>query len=103
MEISRELLAFLKDWYQWAQGNHAEEYKYYKDDGLCNNADCFADEVLAREIRGQLMDHFSLQGLDLSFPFGESQYDTDAQEYTQHLCPNRLAWVREMIEKGDAQ
>lgn len=108
MEISATLLAFLKDWLVWAEGNHKDPQRYRKHAGLCCSTSHYVPEhdvlgYLASELVEELGQHFEEQGLDADYPFGYHNY-TDAFEHdTQHLCPVRLSWVHDMIKAGDAQ
>lgn len=87
--MSDDLIAFLKDWYEWATNGAPESGAFCRYDGLCNNSPW--------RVRRELKKVFGV-----CFPFGESDYYARESTETQHECPNRLAWVRErLIEAGE--
>lgn len=101
------LQRFLKDWLAWAEADAENEsplgVDYFRDVGLCTNAVLFAEETdiyvrvelrsALAELRGTLPEPF-----DPEYPFGKDQYLDRMSSDTQHLDPNRLAWVRKQLE-----
>lgn len=94
---SPELKAFLTDWLHWAENGAAESEPYFRRVGLCTNASLFqAHAVYACvELREILDTQFNERSV--LFPFGEDAYTAARAAGTQHLDPDRLAWVRAQL------
>lgn len=87
MTISKELKTFLTNWLKWAENGAPEDEPYSRYYGLCCNA---PGEVF--------LELLTVLGDD--YPFGREEHDKRKVEKTQHLDPNRLAWVRATLEEN---
>ncbi len=58
---------------------------------------CYAVDIDQRE---ELRRYFQKQGLRRGFPFNETafEYFREGDQQVAHLNPNRLAWVRMMLD-----
>lgn len=87
-DISPELRAFLAEWLDWAENGAPPHDAFSKSAGLCSCALWWEGSLSARE---DLLAFFG----DDCYPFGGKHAYYDAVHLcTQHLDPNRLAWVR---------
>lgn len=97
MKISKELYTFFKEWLEWAENGGKDHDVFVNHVGLCFNSDWWSShrklEFLLPELK-RLLVHL---GLDTSYPFGEEDYRHRRLNGTQHLCPKRLAFLREQI------
>ena len=84
--MTPRLLEELKAWLAWAENGAPEGEPYDRRFGLCSN--------LAGGMELHLL--FNRE----SFPFGHDDYRERLRKKTQHLCPLRLAWVRDQIERN---
>jgi len=94
--ISPELRAFLADWLAWVERGAPEGKPYWRRYGLCTGLRENAPYSLAREMG----DHLARDLGNRYFPFGNDEYLAAKSEATQHLDPNRLAWVRAKLAEG---
>lgn len=99
--MSPDLIAFLKAWHDWATNGAPDGKPFWRYTGLCGNALCHGvyghkGDALFNELNEYFCD-------DDGYPFGgEEEYTDRFHDKTQHLCPKRLAWVRErLIEAGE--
>lgn len=98
--MSPELKQYLTDWYEWATGDAKPNKPFDRSIGLCNNIP--EDQW---NMRGELLDLLRAEFNDTLYPFGPGSYG-DRREYygkmfmsyTQHECPERLAWVKGKID-----
>lgn len=91
MKISKELYTFFKEWLEYAESANPPDY--IKRYGLCN-AVCMPYPQALEELCGI----FSKVYNEVDFPFSNKEgYTTRLCNETQHLCPKRLAFVREQI------
>lgn len=97
--VGEELLSFLEDWYTWAttteDGRGHDYFSPYT--GLCLALNNW--KRIDLNLEEELQDAFRLCGLDIHYPFGVENYHTRHREDTQHLCPIRLEWVKNTIDK----
>lgn len=93
IEITRshllpETRQFLREWLVWAEAG-AGEHRYFKRFiGLCTPAERY-DGDNGTAVYGDL-----LRAFGFGYPFGFNAYNQAWANDTQHLDPNRLAWVR---------
>lgn len=89
---------FLRSWLDWAENDQRLPYsKYY---GLCSNVYRFgASEHELEEINNQLLTALDADFGVKDYPFGEFNYELREQNGTQHLDPDRLAWVKKTIAR----
>lgn len=96
--MSRDLIAFLKAWYDWATSGAPDGEPFDRDVGLCDNICERNPGASGEEVRKELA--AALGGK--MFPFGFSSYCNREVQLTQHECPKRLAWVRaRLVEAGE--
>ena len=94
--IDRALRAFLTDWLTWAEEGAPEPHRCFtRLSGLCSNALWWGGtnhttEYDAYDAREDLLALFGEDG----YPFGREAFYERSRNRTQHLDPNRLAWVR---------
>lgn len=100
---SPELIAFLTDWLDWATSD-APDDRYSSSYGLCYCSEDWVDDheeqypdLAYSALSLELTRHFSANASCGSYPFGEAAYDQCAATNTQHLDPNRRAWVRAQL------
>lgn len=106
---------FLESYLKWAKLNEMGRARplvnglhFNMGSGLCGNIHHFV-EWRQREARGplrvqcegdmkrELRGLFSRSGLHKAYPFGSNNYDRRYRCGTQHLDPNRLAWIRDQL------
>lgn len=102
--LSKDLRQFLTEWYEWATTEPVEDkFPMVREAGLCsalwkwcgkNNMGNQTYRVLDREMK--LL--FVKDGLDITYPFGESSFNWCMYAKSQHQDPARLAWVRAALE-----
>lgn len=97
--ISRALHAFLTDWLAWVDAGAPEPHHCFtRSAGLCRSALWWGGtnhttEYDAYGAREDLLDLFGENG----HPFGRAEFFEASRLRTQHLDPNRLAWVRAVL------
>lgn len=84
VDMSDALRAYLADWLAWTERGAPMNEQFSRLFGLCYNA-----FQTTHSVYDELCDIF---GED--YPFGEHDYYRRNEARTQHLDPNRLAWVR---------
>ena len=91
MKISKELYTFFKEWLQNAESKHpTDEIKKY---GLCAVVHMSCLDV-SEELSSILREVCN----KVAYPFScGKEYAERRVNGTQHLCPKRLAFVREQI------
>jgi len=94
-KIDEGLYKFLKAYAKWAYEDGAPEGKpFTRKHGLCNNcAGHFRIEL--HKLYQALFYDFGLT----SYPFSHSAYKSGERTKTQHLDPNRKAWVLGKIKE----
>ena len=96
MKISKELYTFFKEWLEWAEGDGKDHAVFGAHTGLCSNLDWWhGDSSMEQELYELLDETFG----EHTYPFGYDEYLDMSRSETQHLCPKRLAFVREQISK----
>lgn len=104
--ISETLKTFLTEWYTWAIADDPENGSFDTADGLCDSYHQWLighDHCVWEQAGNKLLELsglFKAQGLDDAYPFGWEEYDKRSYHYTMHKDPNRLAWVKEMLENN---
>lgn len=98
--MSEQLREFLTAWLAWAENGAPSRYPFNPANGLCACAAIYADATYGDEVDllTELANLFEDQGLNANYPFGQYEYDMRHLDDTQHLDPNRLAWVREQLK-----
>lgn len=92
--MTPDLKTFLTDWLAWTERGAPEGDPYTRRYGLCHNAKVF-DSRTRVSMWGLLDTQFDEDAA--TFPFGEDAYRAARTAKTQHLDPNRLAWVRAQL------
>lgn len=91
-DLHPETRQFLKEWLEWAENGAPEHPVFDRSDGLCRSAAEY-DDLNNTDTHSDLRKAFDGE----SCPFGDDEYWRCAIARTQHLDPNRLAWVRANI------
>lgn len=95
--ISENLYKFLKEWLEWAEEENKPISSPFEESyGLCTNYYLWRKSVSDRA--GESEELKRLFNFD-PYPFGEDEYVTYGNNYMQHFCPKRLAWVRQQIKQ----
>jgi len=95
--ISEELKAFLTEWLAWAESGAPRHPIFTPKYGLCTNSMNWEDHQTEERFWNI---HHELKALLIgTFPFGRKSYDSDEIRETQHLNPQRLAWVKEQLRE----
>ena len=94
--ISKKLYTFLKEWLDWAEDGAPIHEVFSRHLGLCS---CYSN--WSAEYQGSFMGSDELDKIfeGDEFPFGKDNYSNRYHDDTQHLCPKRLAWVKQQIKK----
>lgn len=95
--MSPELRKFLAEWLEWAEAGAPEHPHFRRWCGLCKASECWSRESYLRD---ELTLLFDRQGLDDTYPFGETSYRYARETERQHRSPTRLAWVRKQLESN---
>lgn len=99
--VSETLLMFLVEWLEWATGNEQDirmDVKFKRHCGLCTLFELWCRRTEREYDSYALYNAFIASHLDDIYPFGEENFDRRTENYTQHLDPARLAWVRKIIK-----
>ncbi len=88
-DLLPETRKFLREWLEWAENGAPECLVFRRHSGLCPVASWYDDRnnTSTRKDLERAFEH-------RSYPFGGAQYGKRCVSRTQHLDPNRLAWVR---------
>lgn len=107
--LSKNLRQFLTEWYEWATTEPVEDkFPHLREAGLCsglwrwcgkNGMGNQSYRVLFREMQA-LFGKDNLEGL---YPFGENNFNCCMYARSQHKDPNRLAWVKGILNQGTDQ
>ena len=102
----KTLEGFYQAYLDWLD-NGAPPYRpFSRGLGLCSNLRYYTGVenifVLTR-LERQLSDQFEDAGLSSAYPFGEEAFDLCLDENNMHLDPNRIAWVKNQLAKGENQ
>lgn len=92
VNLKPETRQFLREWLEWAENGAPEHPVFDCRLGLCTSAaeyDVWNNTNTYDDLRA------AFRGEDC--PFGEDEYLDRCEARTQHLDPNRLAWVRANI------
>lgn len=88
-DMSDDLRAFLRSWLEWVEAGAPPRKPYARHTGLCGAASKYSYDVY---------DELYALFLPEPYPFGADEYEDAAVNNTQHLDPNRLAFVRANME-----
>lgn len=97
--MSDKLREFLQAWLDWALASEitvVESQCFGAKSGLCA---CLIDYTITNEkdrdsLEDELKWLFEADNLDHIYPFGKAEYIKGVTEHSQHLCPQRLDWVK---------
>lgn len=92
-ELLPETRKFLREWLEWSEAGAPEHRAFMRHNGLCVTARIY-DSFTGTKVKDDLRKAF--KGL-FKYPFGKEEYAERLEAHTQHLDPNRLAWVRANI------
>lgn len=93
--MTDDLISFLASWLHWAENGAPDGEPHNRRNGLCHNALRF--EYSSWRARCQELADLLFEEFDQTInPFGDD-YLGRSLSRTQHLCPNRLAWVRKKL------
>lgn len=102
----KTLKGFYKAYADWLDKGAPPYRPFSRGLGLCSNLQYYTGVenifVLTR-LERQLSDQFEDAGLSAAYPFGEEAFDSYLDENNMHLDPNRIAWVKNQLEKGENQ
>lgn len=94
------LKAFYRSYADWLRAGAPEAAPYTRSYGLCTNLDKYIcaeygdNDNLEARVGWVLKRQFRASGLDAVFPFsGSYTYHAERKSRTQHLNPDRMAWV----------
>lgn len=86
------LQQFYNDYAAWLDAGAPEGQPFYRNLGLCASVTQYPYHQPRWKIKKQLED----AGLDKIYPFGgEYQFETDFDNATMHLNPERIKWVKD--------
>lgn len=88
----KAVLSYLREWLDWVEAGAVEGEPFTREYGLCSNAPDAAYAGLKEMLGADF-------GRD-EYPFGDDDYDLRFDEFTQHECPARLAWVRAKLAEA---
>lgn len=108
--MSNELRQFLQAWLDWSDAMMAADRNnvslhrvpnpagFSMKDGLCICIDSYCNETgTPRSICRELSRAFKDEGLNTSYPFGETSYDIRMGNGNQYADENRRAWVKSKL------
>lgn len=102
----KTLKGFYKAYADWLDKGAPPYRPFSRGLGLCSNLQYYTGVenifVLTR-LERQLSDQFEDAGLSAAYPFGEEAFDSYLDENNMHLDPNRIAWVKNQLTKGENQ
>lgn len=102
----KTLKGFYKAYADWLDKGAPPYRPFSRGLGLCSNLQYYTGVenifVLTR-LERQLSDQFEDAGLSAAYPFGEEAFDSYLDENNMHLDPNRIAWVKNQLAKGENQ
>jgi len=95
---SIKLIRFYREYAQWLHNGAPDREPFRRCVGLCTALRTdytVVSQETRMELKREMQDQFEAAGLDRSFPFGTTRYYELRESNTQHLDPERIAWVRE--------
>jgi len=101
--MTPELKAFLQAYADWAYGDDDHNpYGFDQRFGLCYNALPYTHNIVnidvnTFELRRELEWMFVADGLDITYPFGQDDFNNSDDLRT---CPKRRAWVLSKLESA---
>lgn len=99
MKISKELYTFFKAYKKWADDGAKNDEIFTRSVGLCHNLRLYhKHKYLHYSVNAELRKLLENKFGDAEYPFGEFSYEERKSEGTQHLCPERMAFVDKCIE-----
>lgn len=102
----KTLEGYYKAYADWLDNGATPYRPFSRGVGLCSNLRYYtgADNILIlTRLERQLADQFEDAGLSAAYPFGEEAFDLCLDQNNMHLDPNRIAWVKSHLEKGENQ
>jgi hypothetical protein len=94
------LKAFYRSYADWLRAGAEERMPFTRQYGLCTNLDNYvyrehgSNPVLEAAVGDLMKQQFMGAGLDAVYPFGGyGAYQNERRAMTQHLNPERMAWV----------
>lgn len=98
-KVDEGLYKFLKAYAKWAYEDGAPEGKpFTRKFGLCYNCEAYFEDSL-HKLHKALFDDFGAN----AYPFSPPAYESGKRTKTQHLDPNRKAWVLGKIKEYEDQ
>lgn len=97
----KKLLAFLRSYRNWVDlgappdTDEDNPRRYSRRHGLCDSVSQMYS-ASTDEVRSVMKAIWRSQERSTGYPFGED-FDTRKTTATMHLCPKRMAWVRDTI------
>lgn len=106
MQQSEKLTQFYREYLKWVESgaptdHHCFERKY----GLCANLASSCESIaVSGTLLEELITQFEDAGLTSAYPFDADihAYKVNMEKLIHHLNPNRIQWVRDHINMGDA-
>lgn len=97
--------SYLQSWLDWAEKDDPQDDTYMRCYGLCDNvweyvASLQLSSAEQYAVRVELNQKLNRLFEGELYPFGEEAFDKHGSDETMHKDPNRLAWVRKMLEEG---
>ena len=101
---SKELISFYNAYNEWLEAGAPEknDFGFERTSGLCDSLLYYyfltkyrtLEEFDYLKTKKQLKEQFKMSNLDSKYPFGVENYSKRWDNNTQHLDPNRIAWVK---------
>lgn len=108
-KISKPMMAFLKQYLEWAESDATIESSFDINQALCGNLIEWTNikagmSLSNREffhLRWELTDMFERSGLNTCYPFGGFNYSRERENKSHHRSPIRLEWIRKQLGGND--
>ena len=100
--MHKELREFYRAYKKWLDAGAPNEEPFDRSYGLCNALYVWStlegySEVTKMELKIYLENEFHSSYTDYHYPFGMREYIKRNNTKTNHLDPNRIAWVEAHI------
>ena len=95
---------YLQSVQAWIDAGKSEGKPFWRNEGLCGNAYCFAGcPDAAFELRCELRRAFAASGLKHSTPFNDSYADflREVSSKSIYLNPQRLEWLKDHAQNSN--
>ncbi|RQU14211.1 hypothetical protein DF152_17255 [Burkholderia cenocepacia] len=102
--MSKEMREYLAAYLAWVEAGAPDGSPFRRAWGLCSNVDLFgfADSEAYARVAVELSESFVSSGVDPDYPFGGfSVYWDDSERGRHHENEQRLAWIREQLNKPE--